>query len=64
MAKGNRPLTAEIVDLEKYREEKTRIRNRTPRTTAVKEPAKETSPGEPVRARLDETREKDSGEKS
>ena len=57
-------MTAEIVDLGKYREEKKRIRNKTPIATPETglEPLNETPLREPVRARLDELREKDKGE--
>ena len=57
-------MTAEIVDLGKYREEKKGNRNGTSRTTAETEPAKETSSRKPARARQNELREKDSGEKA
>lgn len=58
-------MTAEIVDLGKYREEKNRYRNRTPCATpeAGTVLGKVASPEEPVRARLNELRGKDGGEK-
>ena len=53
-------MTAEMVDLGKYREKKSRFRTQTP--PATPETENETPPGEPIQARLEERRDKDSGE--
>jgi membrane protein involved in colicin uptake len=57
---GGSSMTAEIVDLGKYREKKSRFRTQTP--PATPETENETPPGEPIQARLEERRDKDSGE--
>jgi len=53
-------MTAEIVDLDKYREQKNRLSKQTP--SAQPETANELSPDEPFLARLKEIRNKDSGD--